>query len=102
MNDIQSRRYSRHPKKLKTVAVGILLASAYFLTGCSHSPTLNLLGSYFPAWMICAVVGGVFTYVTHLVLARMKVAHELWPLQFTYALALVFWTCSIWIVFFNS
>ena len=58
MNDIQSRRYSRHPKKLKTVAVCILLASASFLVGCSHSPTFNLLGSYFPAWMICAVVGG--------------------------------------------
>jgi hypothetical protein len=102
MNDIQSRSYSRQAKTLKMVTVGILLASASFLTGCSHSPTFNLLGSYFPAWMICAVLGGVLTYLTHLVLARMKVANELWPLQITYALALVFWTCSIWIVFFNS
>jgi YtcA family len=102
MNGIQSQRWSRSPKRLKMVTVGILLASTSFLNGCSHSPTFNLLGSYFPAWMICAVIGGVFTYVTHLVLARMKVAYELWPFQITYTLVLVFWTCSIWIVFFSS
>jgi hypothetical protein len=27
-----------------------------------HSPTLDLLGSYFPAWMLCAA-GGVFAAV---------------------------------------
>lgn len=27
------------------------------LGACSGSPSRNILGSYFPAWMICALVG---------------------------------------------
>jgi hypothetical protein len=27
------------------------------LSGCDGSPSRNILGSYFPSWMICALVG---------------------------------------------
>ncbi|MDB5394849.1 MAG: hypothetical protein JWM91_2355 [Rhodospirillales bacterium] len=27
------------------------------LGGCSGAPSQNILGSYFPSWMICALVG---------------------------------------------
>jgi YtcA family len=27
------------------------------LYGCSGSPSRNILGSYFPSWMVCALVG---------------------------------------------
>jgi hypothetical protein len=37
------------------------LAGAFWLTcmlsGCSGSPSRNILGSYFPSWMVCALVG---------------------------------------------
>ena len=39
----------------------LTLAGAFLLTcmisGCSGSPSRNILGSYFPSWMVCAVVG---------------------------------------------
>jgi hypothetical protein len=39
----------------------ILAASACALlcglSGCSGSPSRNILGSYFPSWMVCALVG---------------------------------------------
>ncbi len=38
------------------------------IAGCSHSPTLNLLGSYFPAWMLCAVVGIVASVIVRQIL----------------------------------
>jgi hypothetical protein len=28
-----------------------------FLGGCDGSPSRNILGSYFPSWMVCALVG---------------------------------------------
>ena len=43
----------RRRRSLVLVRVAIALA----VSGCSYSPTLNLLGSYFPAWMLCATVG---------------------------------------------
>ena len=27
------------------------------VSGCSHAPTMDLLGSYFPAWLLCAGIG---------------------------------------------
>jgi len=33
-----------------------------------HTPTLDLLGSYFPAWMLCAAAGVVAAVVVRQVL----------------------------------
>jgi hypothetical protein len=33
------------------------------LAGCSGAPSQNILGSYFPSWMICALIGLVVTIV---------------------------------------
>jgi hypothetical protein len=30
-----------------------------FLAGCSNAPSQAILGSYFPSWMICALIGTV-------------------------------------------
>jgi hypothetical protein len=35
------------------------------LGGCSEAPSQNILGSYFPSWMICALVGILLAAVTH-------------------------------------
>ena len=35
---------------------GALLAM-FFLTGCGRAPSFNVLGSYFPAWLICILAG---------------------------------------------
>jgi hypothetical protein len=39
------------------------VAVALVTAGCSHAPTMNLFGSYFPAWMLCAAVGIVATVI---------------------------------------
>ena len=35
---------------------GVLLATL-FLTGCGRAPSFNVLGSYFPAWLMCILTG---------------------------------------------
>src|SRR6266853_1100277 len=47
----------------------LLLVPAIFLQGgCAHSPTVDVLGSYFPSWMLCIVVGLVSTLIVRLLL----------------------------------
>jgi hypothetical protein len=41
---------------LRAVGIGTAL-----LSGCSGAPSLNILGSYFPSWMLCAIAGMVLT-----------------------------------------
>jgi hypothetical protein len=35
----------------------VLLAVLASLGGCDGAPSRNILGSYFPSWMVCALVG---------------------------------------------
>jgi hypothetical protein len=35
------------------------------LSGCSGAPSLNILGSYFPSWMLCAIAGLIFAILAH-------------------------------------
>ena len=45
------------------------VAATLTLSGCSHAPTLDLLGSYFPAWMLCAVAGILAAVIIRQILA---------------------------------
>ena len=52
-----------------------LLLGNLLLAGCGadyHSPTVDLLGSYFPAWMICIVIGLALTVIARQVLIGFK------------------------------
>jgi len=51
------------------------VAIALVTAGCSHAPTMNLFGSYFPAWMLCAAVGIVATVIIWWILAMAGI-HE--------------------------
>jgi hypothetical protein len=55
-------------------ALGCLLL---VLTGCSSAPSRNILGSYFPSWMICALVGIAATVALRVVLAKFGIDAEL-------------------------
>ena len=66
------------------------------LTGCSSAPSRNILGSYFPSWMICALVGLGATVALRVVLAKLGIDAEL-PipivtyLAFATAISLAMW-----------
>jgi hypothetical protein len=52
--------------KYRPVAIGLLS----LLGGCEGAPSRNILGSYFPSWMVCALAGIAFALVARAVLAK--------------------------------
>lgn len=50
------------------------------LSGCSVAPTLVVAGTYFPAWLVCALFGMVVAVVARLWMVRRGHAQTL-PLQ---------------------
>ncbi|HUE36584.1 MAG TPA: YtcA family lipoprotein [Candidatus Acidoferrum sp.] len=75
------------------------------LTGCGaddHSPTVDILGSYFPAWIICIVLGLALTLITRQVLIGFKVNTHLYPAFLVYLCMLVFFTMVLWLAFFQN
>ena len=69
------------------------------LTGCGRAPAVDILGSFFPAWLICLVVAISFTAVGRFVLLRFNMNVAL-PVIF-YPSFTAFFTFALWLVFFH-
>jgi YtcA family len=66
-----------------------------------RSPTLDLLGSYFPAWMLCAVAGVVIAALIRQVLAVVGIGEYVIAPLLTYAGLALFTTWLIWLLLFG-
>ena len=75
-----------------------LLLVAPLLSSCSRAPSVDVLGSFFPAWLLCFVVAIVLTTLVRLALLRLRVKVAL-PLLAYPSLAALF-TFLLWLVFF--
>jgi hypothetical protein len=64
------------------------------------APSVNILGSFFPAWLISIVLGLVLTAIARRVLVATNTAGHLRPAGLAYtSLALVLTFASWWLVF---
>jgi len=50
-----------------SAAISLILMT---ISGCSQAPAVDVMGSLFPAWLLCIVLGAVFSTITHWVLTR--------------------------------
>jgi hypothetical protein len=71
------------------------------LSGCSRAPTFNILGSFFPSWILCGVLGIVITVAVRLIFVRINFEQEIAPLILVYPCMAAFFTFTIWLVFFS-
>lgn len=72
-------------------------ASVTFV-GCSHAPTYDIMGSLFPAWLVCIILGIILTVAARWLLQRARI-DLLYPVLVYPCLTAVF-TFAIWLVFF--
>jgi hypothetical protein len=91
-----SRKQDRRARRPQPACGATATAVFTLLSGCSSSPSRNILGSYFPSWMICALVAMCLTIVLRAVLAKVGVEDELPApivvyLAFTLAFSFALW-----------
>jgi hypothetical protein len=68
------------------------------LAGCGAAPSLTIVGSYFPAWLACGIIGLVAAIVARIVFVATGLADTL-PLQLYVCAAIgIFVACLIWLV----
>jgi hypothetical protein len=80
------------------LTVAILLP----LPGCGVAPSVNVLGSFFPAWLICIVVGVVLAIVTWQAFVAMKIASHLGPTGLIYPCLAALWIFATWLLVFGG
>jgi hypothetical protein len=75
-----------------------LLPWSSLLAGCAGAPSHNILGSYFPSWILCAVAGLILTIVAREALAASRLDQSLpLPAWLLLAVALSFAVWLAWI-----
>jgi hypothetical protein len=77
---------------------GLALLGTLLLAGCSRAPAVDILGSFFPAWLVCFMVAIALTAIVRLVLSRLHIQLAL-PILVYPALAALF-TFVLWLIFF--
>ena len=92
---IRRNRHRRGPLGLWRVAIALPVAA------CSYSPTMDLLGSYFPAWMLCAVIGIVAAVIIRQILAVAGINDYVVAPLLTYAGLAVSATLLVWLLWFG-
>jgi hypothetical protein len=76
-------------------AIGLLL-----LNGCGRAPSFNILGSFFPAWLICMIAGVIVAALLNWVLVLYKWDRNIpWGIV-TYPCIAAFFAFTMWLIFF--
>ena len=87
---------------MKALRMSPTILPLLLLAGCARSPTLDVLGSYFPAWMVCIVLGLVLTVVTRQLLIGFKLNVHLRLAGLVYVCMTVLWTLAVWLLCFKN
>ncbi len=70
----------------------------FSLAGCSRTPSLDILGSFFPAWLVCFAAASLLTALTRLILVRLRMKLDLPVLAYPGLAALL--AFSLWLIFY--
>lgn len=71
------------------------------VAGCDGSPSRNILGSYFPSWMVCALLGLVIALAARAIFKALGILEEL-PVPLVVMLAIgCAGTFAIWLIWLS-
>ena len=82
----------------------VLIAASFFVVRpYSHrSPTVDILGSYFPAWMVCIVSGLTLTVVSRWIIRTFHLEPYASPTPLSYSCLTLIYTFVTWIIFYQN
>ena len=92
----------KHPRmRLKRPALAAPLSLAWCgaLTGCAGSShVVNVLGSYFPVWLFCMLVGVAAAFAARALFLKLKIEPHVGPLPLIYLCVVIAISCLIWLI----
>ena len=96
----------RRDRSRPVVLVGLLLVIGvliFVVRPLSYrSPTIDILGSYFPAWMICIVSGLTLTLISRWIIRAYHLEGYASPAPLIYTCLTLIYTFGTWIIFYHN
>jgi hypothetical protein len=85
--------------KFRRLSTSGLLLATTLCTSCSRAPSFDILGSFFPAWLVCLTLGLLLTVGARWLLLSARVVLAL-PIL-TYPSLTALFTFALWLTFFR-
>jgi hypothetical protein len=89
----------------KFIAVGVVIVVLFAIAtrvSSHHSLTIDILGSYFPAWMVCIVSGLTLTLIAHWIVQAENLKSYIGPAPLIYSSLMIIFTFATWILFYQN
>jgi hypothetical protein len=79
----------------------LLMAASLSCAGCGRAPAVDIIGSFFPAWIVCVTIAVVLACVLRVFLLRWQFEQEVGPVALFYPSVVVLLSCTLWLIFFR-
>jgi NhaP-type Na+/H+ or K+/H+ antiporter len=73
--------------------------STIWLAGCARAPSFDILGSFFPAWLLCLAAGVLLSFAAGWLLSRLGIVIAVPVL--TYPCLTALFACALWLALFR-
>jgi NhaP-type Na+/H+ or K+/H+ antiporter len=83
----------------RRISVWGLMLAAFLSTGCGRAPSFDILGSFFPAWLVCLALGVVLAAAARWLLSRLHIVIALPVL--TYPSLTALFAFALWLALFQ-
>jgi hypothetical protein len=70
-------------------------------SGCNHAPSIDIIGSFFPVWMLCLAIAVALAFVVRHFLVRFNLDSEVGPVALFYPSVVILFTSLLWLIFFR-
>jgi hypothetical protein len=87
--------------KTNYLRAALICAAGVTVTSCSHAPSVEIVGSFFPIWMVCLTIAVILTFFARKLLVRLKLESEVGPVALFYPSMVVSASCLLWLLFFR-
>jgi hypothetical protein len=69
--------------------------------GCGRAPAIDIIGSFFPVWMICLTIAIILASILRVVLLRYQFESAIEPVALFYPSVVILFSCVLWLIFFS-
>jgi hypothetical protein len=87
------------PNRRRRIVKCLFVLVSLLLTSCARAPSFDILGSFFPAWLVCLALALLLTVFVRWLLLRLHIPIVL-PILIYPSLTALF-TFALWLTFFR-
>ncbi len=84
--------------EIRRFACAALGPALFLMTGCGRAPAFDILGSFFPGWLLCLVLAILLTFAARALLNRY--VEIVWPVLIYPSLTALF-AFALWLALFH-